>query len=82
MSETLYVPVGLIGAGVIAWITAGVISFVAPNSTLSSDLLKAGTGAMALGGTSYQAALTSARPQARKTTTTRRRKKPPTDQTP
>lgn len=80
MSETLYVPVGLIGAGVIGWITAGLIFLVAPNSTLPSDLLKAGTGAMALGGASYQSQLTTTRAQTRKAPA-RRRKKSPTDET-
>lgn len=54
MPDHLYVPMGLLAAGITAWITAGVVFIFAPDAKLSSDLLGAGTGAMALSGASYQ----------------------------
>ena len=70
MSESLYVPVSLIIAGAVAWITAGVVFIAVPTSTMPEKLLTAGTGAMALGGTAFQN--THSKP----TTNTTRRKKP------
>ncbi len=73
MSEALYVPVGLLVAGVAGWITAGVVFITAPESTFPKDLLAAGATAMTLSAASYQQS--SAKP---KTPTRRRTTKKPT----
>jgi len=70
MSENLYFPMGLLAAGLIGWITAGVVFVLVPDSSMAVDLLGAGTGAMALGGASYQT-------QVRATNTTTKRKPTP-----
>jgi multisubunit Na+/H+ antiporter MnhG subunit len=83
MSESLYVPMGLLAAGVIAWLTAGAVFIAAPNSSMPKDLLTAGTGAMALGGTAYQAQIQSQSSTKRKSTPRRQTKaKPDSNATP
>lgn len=77
MSESLYVPMGLLAAGVIAWLTAGAVFIAAPNSSMPEKLLTAGTGAMALGGTAYQAQIQSQ--SAKRKSTPRRQTKAKSD---
>ena len=80
MSETLYVPIALITAGVTAWISAGLIAITDPSSTMPAELLKAGTGAMGLSAAAYQAQIVNSKSSTRRAT----RKKPaqPKDKTP
>ena len=70
MPENLYFPMGLLGAGVVAWLSAGVVFILTENTPITIEIIKAGTGAMAIGGATYQV---QTRVTAKKPTTTRRK---------
>lgn len=76
MPDYLYVPMGLLTAGITAWITAGVVFVFSPDAKISSDLLAAGSVAMGLSGTAYQTQVKT-NPVTRRKPAARKPKEPP-----